>query len=187
MERTEYSQKERDSDTETTLGRVPARAHPEKRSAQRGSADIPPTASESANAALTTFAGQAPGSARGYRIAISHSLRPARVTFNRLEVREGVVLAVVDGSSFRARLVDPRGTQPDEEVEIEIAQLSRSDQRLVATGAFFFWAIGYVTRNSGRRELSLKIEFRRLPSLPPGSEEHALAAARQYMGEMGWT
>jgi hypothetical protein len=113
---------------------------------------------------------------------------PEVVAFRRLEQREGVVLDVDEPEGiFRARLVDPRAQEPDQEVEVEIQQVSPSDLDLLASGAHFFWAIGYVTRRSGRRNLVLQLDFRRLPRLGRDLEERARLAGDRYVEEMNWT
>lgn len=115
---------------------------------------------------------------------------PAReaVTFRRLEQLEGVVLSIdVDEGTFRARLVDPRGEQPDQEAEIELEQVAYGDQSLLRPGALFFWTVGYRTRGR-RRELALAIEFRRFPKVSrstlEGETDRAVAA---YLESAGWT
>jgi hypothetical protein len=138
------------------------------------------------NPKLTTVSGQVPSAPQSHRLMSLMGRRPGTVTFQRLEQREGVVLEV-EGEVFRARLVDPSGREPDEEVEIEMEQLSNSDLHLVVPGGLFFWAIGYVTKSNGRRNLTLRIEFRRFPKVHPGFEKRARAAASEYMEAMDWT
>jgi hypothetical protein len=113
---------------------------------------------------------------------------PEAVAFRRLEQREGVVLDIDEREGvFRARLVDPRADEPDQEVEVEIEQVSPSDLDLLAPGALFFWAIGYVTGRTGRRSLVLQLDFRRLPRLGRAQEEKARLAGARYAKEMNWT
>lgn len=107
-------------------------------------------------------------------------------TFRRLEEREGVILdPSVSEGSVRVRLVDPRGNAPDEEAEVDLEQFSPMDRRLVKPGALFFWSIGYVTRPSGRRELVLRIDLRRILSLPPDTED-LREQADALMEGMNW-
>jgi hypothetical protein len=115
-------------------------------------------------------------------------LHPETLVFQRLEIREGFVLSVDwDADVFRARLVDPRAVEPDQEVEVELAQVAPRDLDLVEDGALFFWAIGYVTRASGTRNLVLQIDFRRLPRPDPQVQERAKKAAQAYVEDMHWT
>lgn len=113
---------------------------------------------------------------------------PEAVAFRRLEQREGVVLDIDEQEGvFRARLMDPWADEPDQEVEIEIEQVSPSDLDLLAPGGLFFWAIGYITRRTGRRNLVLQLDFRRLPRLSRAQEEQARLAGARYAEEMNWT
>lgn len=178
---TEYAQ-----DRGTQTATVQQQSLSERRTNGSGRSVPVSTASDASNPRLTTLADQTPASAMLYRLRTSRAARPSAVTFQRLEVREGVVLDV-GSEAFRARLVDPRGIEPDEEVEIEIDSLSRSDLPMVAQGALFFWAIGYVTRATGRRQLTLKVEFRRLRPGTRGARERARRAGREYAEESGWT
>lgn len=88
-------------------------------------------------------------------------LKAEQVVFKKLELREGIVVSI-DKDWFRVRLVDPEDEHPDEEVDIFMDQVSTPDLGLVAPGALFFWAIGYVTRR-GTRELVCRVTFRRRP------------------------
>ena len=115
-------------------------------------------------------------------------LLPDPVSFQRLEQRDGVVLDVDRATGvFRARLVDPRGHELDQEVDIELEQVSPAETHLVAPGALFYWAIGYVTKSTGRRNLVLTIEFRRLAPASARAREEATRDAKAYMEEMGWS
>lgn len=143
------------------------------------------TGSRAPNQAEDTIAGQHLAESMAVRPRV---LRPEVVAFQRLESRDGVVLDVDwPNGCFRARLVDPRATAPDQEVDIELEQVSPSDLGLVERGALFFWAIGYVTRQRGRRTLVLALDFRRLPRPRRDVEERAKSAAEKYVEAMGWT
>lgn len=142
------------------------------------------TASATANASIDTYAGQG-NAGRLPRLGI---LRQDLVTFQRLEERDGVVLEAPDGAdTVRVRLVDPRGNEPDQELDVERDQFSPADEDLIEPGAMFYWAIGYVTRRTGRRTLVLAIDFRRLPRHDGGAIVRARATGRNYAEEMGWT
>lgn len=120
--------------------------------------------------------------------AMPTTREPEAVAFQRLERRDGVVLKIDEREGvFRARLVDPNTKEPDQEVEVEIDQVSPSDLDLLAPGALFFWAIGYVTRRTGRRNLVLQLDFRRLPRLGGDIEQRARRAGTQYVEEMNWS
>lgn len=110
------------------------------------------------------------------------------VTFRRLEQLEGLVLEVdSEAGTFRARLVDPRGGQPDQEADLDMEQLALSDRALVRRGALFYWTVGYRTRGR-RRELALAVEFRRFPKLSRAAGERAAeSAASAYIEAAGWS
>lgn len=114
-------------------------------------------------------------------------LAPEAVAFQRLEERDGVVLDVDEEAGvFQARLVDPSGREPDQEVEIEIDQVSPWQTRFVVSGALFYWTIGYQTRGTGRT-LILAVDFRRLPKATPAATVQARSFAHEYVESMGWT
>lgn len=108
--------------------------------------------------------------------------QPDRGVFNKLELREGLVLAV-DEDSFRARLVDPEDEAPDEEIDIFADQVSPSDLELLRPGALFFWAIGYVTRN-GTRELVCRVSFRRRAVTDTARRKQAFALAATLLRDV---
>lgn len=159
-------------------------ARPPRQVLGKGSIQLD-TSADSANTRLTTVTEQHLGASRTYRRAASASRRRP-TTFARLELREGVVLSV-EADAFRARLVDPEDVDPDEELDIDLDQISRGDLSLIKPGALFFWAIGYLTKPTGRRELVLKIEFRRLAKARPDAPERANEAALTYMKDAGWS
>lgn len=142
------------------------------------------TMSRGPNKSVHTRAGQRPTDTlhRTPRL-----LQPEVLAFIRLESRDGVVLDVDAAQRvFRARLVDPKAVEPDQEIELEIEQVSLADRALVEPGALFFWAIGYVTRSTGRRNLVLSIDFRRLPKPRLDVEQRAKQAAADYVQDMEW-
>lgn len=142
------------------------------------------TALTAPNDSLNTFSGQTTDGMPAPRPQLP-KLEP--LTFQRLEQRDGVVLHVNETEGvFRARLVDPLGEEPDQEVEIDLQQVSLTDLALVAPGALFFWAIGYVTRRTGRRNLVLALDFRRLPRLRRDVEERAERAGERCVEDMNW-
>jgi hypothetical protein len=153
---------------------------------QNGSyGEVTTTESRGSNDSLHTRADQ---SIRASLLPKPKVLRPEAVTFRRLEQRDGFVLDVDEETqTFRARLVDPRGAEPDQEVEIDLAQVSPVEAALVKPGALFFWAIGYMTRATGRRNLVLAIEFRRLPRAARDAQESAARDASEYRADMGWS
>ncbi|MCW2973530.1 MAG: hypothetical protein JWN72_1803 [Thermoleophilia bacterium] len=88
---------------------------------------------------------------------------PSTGTFLARQEWEGVVVEVRE-DSFVARLVDARGSGPDEEAEILIDEVSSFDLPLMIPGSIFYWGIGYREENSGQRTRASILRFRRLPS-----------------------
>lgn len=82
-------------------------------------------------------------------------------TFKTLATWEGYVVSVED-ESFTARIVDSSGKTPDEEVEIEIEDISIDDRELIQDGAIFNLHIGKENRNGTIKKSSI-ITFRRMP------------------------
>lgn len=145
----------------------------------------PSTSSDAGNYAIDTEARQRDQALPAPRPKI---LRTEALTFQRLEQRDGVIVGVdSDAGTFTARLVDPRAVEPDQEVEVDLEQVSPGDLELVEPGALFFWAIGYVTRPTGRRSLLLTIDFRRLPNAREATINRAKDEATGYVKEMGWS
>jgi hypothetical protein len=143
------------------------------------------TSSTDPNYSETTISEQ---SIREVSPPVLRLLRAESLAFQRLEQRDGVVLEVdPDARTFRARLVDPSESDPDQEVELELDQVSLADVELVRPGAFFFWAIGYVTRGTGRRNLVLSLDFRRLAVDHDRARQDAESAAERYLEDMNWS
>lgn len=88
------------------------------------------------------------------RIPISH-------TFKSLSKWEGHVIEVQE-DSFLARIVDLNDETQDEEVEIEIDDISLDDRVLIQVGAIFNWHIGKENLNGTIKKSSI-ITFRRMP------------------------
>jgi len=148
-----------------------------------GAAATTPDTEAHANLTFGTEARQNPEVIDSQRLSEVSALSPSRTVFNKLELREGVVLEIGD-ETFRARLVDPEDHEPDEEVDIDLDQISSADLPLVTPGALFFWAIGDVVKSTGRRQLVLKIEMRRLRAAAHNYSHEALKVARQYLEDL---
>lgn len=56
-------------------------------------------------------------------------------------------------------------TNPAEEVELDLEEVSPADRGLVAEGAMFYWSIVYRDSKSGQRERIAAIRFARQPKL----------------------
>jgi hypothetical protein len=77
----------------------------------------------------------------------------------------GVVERVTAGG-FLARISDHTNpSNPPEEVELDLQEVSKSDRPLVVAGAAFYWSIGYRDTEGGQRERVATLRFARQPSL----------------------
>ena len=56
-------------------------------------------------------------------------------------------------------------TNPVEEVELEVSEVSKGDRSLIAEGAVFYWSIAYRDTRGGQRERIASIRFARQPML----------------------
>jgi len=83
-------------------------------------------------------------------------------TFTASQEWEGTVTEIGD-SSFKARMIDIRRSEPEEEAEIPFEEVSQADKSLVVVGAVFRLAIGYRRRASGTQRRTANLVFRRLP------------------------
>ena len=95
-----------------------------------------------------------------------HVSGPQISRFSVRQFFEGVVTRVDPRSgSFLATITDRTDhTMPDEAVEIDRGEVDEQDWDLIASGACFYWYIGYETASGGRRRVG-EIRFRRLPRL----------------------
>ena len=74
----------------------------------------------------------------------------------------------VVGDRFVAVISDVTNpTNPAEEVELDIEEVSAADRPLIAEGAIFYWAIVYRDTKSGQRERIATIRLARQPKLRP--------------------
>ena len=141
---------------------------------------IPELRGENEAAALTS--GQAIATARIVRpVVIPRLPSESRLgVFLALQRWEGVVLDVGQ-ETFTARLADRTSpSREEEEVEIPLDEVSRSDLNLLSPGAIFYWSIGYLDRPSGQRLRESVIRFRRLPAW----SRHELDVARRRAKEL---
>jgi hypothetical protein len=105
--------------------------------------------------------------------------------FNSLQTWEGVVMEVLEDSFF-ARLVDLTESNPDEEAEFPLEEVSEEDRKLVKPSAVFYWNIGYHDSRSGQRTRASVIRFRRLPAWTSKEIETAKREARDLREIIGW-
>jgi hypothetical protein len=93
---------------------------------------------------------------------ITPKLKQSRDNFITLQKWEGFVLEV-SNDSFIAQLHDLTNDMPDEEVELYIEEVPKSDRELLTKGAYFYWSIGYNDSPSGQRTRESMIRFKREP------------------------
>jgi hypothetical protein len=105
--------------------------------------------------------------------------------FVLLQKWEGEVLST-NGSTFRARLLDLTGDNPDQEAEIRVAEVSPRDRNKIRPRGVFYWYIGYRDSLNGERERASKFYFRRLPQLEEHEVERARRAAAELRSALGW-
>jgi hypothetical protein len=108
------------------------------------------------------------------------------VTLEPLQKWEGAVLEVGE-ATFVARLVDLTGDRPEEEIELEKAELSDFDLDLLEPGAVFYWSVGYRRQlPRGARSRESVIRFRRLPAWSRAELEAARERAEEARRDLGW-
>jgi hypothetical protein len=81
------------------------------------------------------------------------------------------------GDTMIATLEDETDSQNSpEEVELDLSEISPSDQSLVAPGAVFYWSIGYYDSPGGQRERVSTLRFARFPK--PDDKQIKLASEK---------
>ena len=107
-------------------------------------------------------------------------------TLQPLQQWEGAVLEVGE-TTFTARLVDLTGERPEEELELDKAELSDFDLDLLEPGAIFYWTIGYRRQlPRGARSRESLIRFRRLPAWSRSELAAARERAEEAQRALGW-
>lgn len=104
--------------------------------------------------------------------------------FDALQKWEGHVVSV-DDTEFTATLVDLTQPSVEEEVVLELSELSEDDLPLVQPGAVFYWSVGYRVDQSGERSRSSVIWFRRLPAWTEQDIERARQRAVELKAKLG--
>lgn len=84
-------------------------------------------------------------------------------SFRMLQQWEGKVVTV--SKDIFVAIISNRTNpeNPQEEVEIELSEISQDDISLVKPGSFFYWAVGYEDAPGIPRQRVSRIRFRRLP------------------------
>jgi hypothetical protein len=86
----------------------------------------------------------------------------------------------VDGDRFFAVLDDATDSVcPQEQVELDISEVSTSDLTLLVPGATFYWTIGYRDTPGGQRERISTLRFARHPRLSKTEVSRIFAQADQ--------
>jgi len=106
-------------------------------------------------------------------------------TFVSFQKWEGSVLSI-NKDSFRAYLIDLEHTNPDEEAEILLDEVSAQDIPLVKLGAIFYWHIGYHEDKVGQRRRVSVLRFRRLPVWRKEELDRAKEKANQLRDLIEW-
>jgi hypothetical protein len=87
---------------------------------------------------------------------------PPQARFRSLQSWEGRVVEVLK-DSFVGVLADMTMPGVEEQVELDLEEVTPDDLPLVQPGAVFYWSIGYRAEPSGTRSRASEIRFRRLP------------------------
>jgi hypothetical protein len=107
-------------------------------------------------------------------------------TFSPLQEWEGYVTEICD-ETFIAHLVDltARKTRAEEQIEIELDEISDDDRELLRPGAIFRWSIGYQKHHGTKKKVS-QIVFRRLPAWIRSELEAAKNEANELAASIHW-
>lgn len=103
------------------------------------------------------------------KITLPHLLPHSSFTFPRsfhlLQQWEGRV-EQRDSDTFVAVITDKSNVgNPDEEVELFLAEIEREELSFVRPGALFYWSVGYEDGPGIPRQRVSRIRFRRLPGI----------------------
>lgn len=112
---------------------------------------------------------------------------PPMLNFVALQEWEGYVTEIFE-DSFSAILVDTtlEETEPGEQAEFDIEEISNHGQSLLKVGAVFVWTIGYNTVGSTKQRSS-QIVFRNLPAFSEKELGEAKSEAEQLLHSINWT
>jgi len=112
--------------------------------------------------------------------------RPKEVVLGRIatlkpiQVWRGTVIRK-EGNQFWATILDQTNpSNPEEEGEFSLDEVSPEDQPLVAPGSTFYWTIGTEKSPAGQVRNVAMLQFQRLPRWT----EHAIRAARNSVSEV---
>jgi len=99
------------------------------------------------------------------KFAVLPSSKELKGDFKLLQMWEGLVQAIdQDHHEFTAIVKDKTNpTMPDEEFTMSIEEIPPTDLALLASGAVFYWSIGYADYPGRPRTRESRIRFRRLP------------------------
>lgn len=129
---------------------------------RRGPLDDRSTASSELAPVDTLFGQPEPGKGPGTGPVVVTPQPRDIDRFTLLQQWEGCVNSLGD-DEFRASLFDlTNPATPEEEATFDMEEVAPGDRNLVRPGAFFYWSVGYRTREGARERVSA-IKFRRLP------------------------
>jgi hypothetical protein len=94
----------------------------------------------------------------------------------------------IGSNSFSANLIDLTAgdTDPSEEVELPLSDLSKDDRRILHQGAVFRWLIGYRISPRGTRQRFSFIFFRRMAALTDDQMSETRREARTLAASIRW-
>ena len=102
-----------------------------------------------------------------------------------LQKWEGVVTEV-GKEIFHARLLDLTESNPEEETDFSIDDVSEDDRGLIKPGSVFYWSLGYLTTRTGQVIRSSIVKFRRLPAWTESEMKKAQEQAKEVSQRIGW-
>jgi hypothetical protein len=111
--------------------------------------------------------------------------RPNTVTYTALAQWVGHVTAV-RGDEFDCQLEADDSSSDDLSATFSLEEVLPDDQHLVASGAVFFWHVGYEDAGTGRKRVS-QFTFQRLPARRTGEVERAVAKAKAVRDRIQFT
>jgi hypothetical protein len=105
------------------------------------------------------------------------ALRESKGKFLALQRWTGRVERVGTNTFVAVLTDDIDSSNPIEEVEIDICEVSSSDRSLLVDGATFYWTIGYRDSTGGQRDRMSSIRFARQPALSNSAVARAFKEA----------
>lgn len=115
--------------------------------------------------------------------------KPTSIAFPKsipLQQWEGIVISV-GTEYFWARLRDlTNQSNPEEEAEILISEISEEDRKILKPGALFYWSIFYHEKERGPRRRVSDIRMARIPVWREKDVQNAKQEIDEIFSDLGW-